>query len=302
MELLCNTHDRIGESPLWSVAEQALWWVDIEGRWLHRFDWGLRTQGHWRLPERVGCIALHARGGLVAAMESRIVHVRTDGADLAIVGTLALAPWAGRRDDMRFNDGRCDREGRFWVTAMVRDVALGDASGALYRLDGRGLSPPLVDGLLIGNGLGFDAAGRTLYLSDSHPRVRRIWAFDIEAGGVPRRRREFVDMSRHPGRPDGAAVDAQGGYWSCANDAGLVHRFTPDGRLDRSIEVPVRKPSMCAFGGPDLGHLFITSIRPDDDGGGDPALAGAVFVTRPGVTGVPETPFGAGAVQPPSQR
>jgi sugar lactone lactonase YvrE len=302
MELLCDTRDRIGESPLWSVAEQALWWVDIEGRWLHRFDWALRAPGHWQLPERVGSIALHARGGLVVALESRIVHVRTDGEELAIVDTLAPAPWAGRRDDMRFNDGRCDRDGRFWVTGMVRDVALGDASGALYRLDERGLSPPLVDGLVTGNGLAFDAAGRTLYLSDSHPRVRRVWAFDLDAGGLPLRRREFVDMHRHAGRPDGAAVDAEGGYWTCANDAGLVHRFTPDGRLDRSIEVPVRKPAMCAFGGPDLDLMFITSIRPDDGSGGDPELAGAVFVTRPGVAGLPETPFAAGAVQPTSDR
>jgi sugar lactone lactonase YvrE len=104
-------------------------------------------------------------------------------------------------------------------------------------------------------------------------------------------RRLFADMTDLPGRPDGAAVDAEGGYWICANDAGMVHRFTPDGRLDRSIRVPASKPSMCSFGGPNLDQLFITSIRPGQPVGDDVAHGGAVFVTRPGVCGLPETPF-----------
>lgn len=109
---------------------------------------------------------------------------------------------------------------------------------------------------------------------------------------MPHARREFVDMNLHPGRPDGAAVDAEGGYWTCGNDAGLVHRFTPDGRLDRSIRVPAAKPAMCAFGGADLDLLFVTSIAPAQPAAGyDPQLAGAVFVVRPGVRGLAETPF-----------
>lgn len=290
-EMLCNTHDQIGESPLWSVADRALWWVDIEGRRLHRCDWADRRVRSWNLDERVGCIALHRDGGLVAALESAIVHLIFDGDGHVASTPLVPAPWLGLRADMRFNDGRCDHAGRFWVTGMVRDVSLADPSGALYRLDGRGLSPPLVDGLITGNGLGFDRERRTMYLSDSHPRVQKVWSFDVDDRGEPSRRRTFVDMAPLPGRPDGAAVDVEGGYWICANDAGLVHRFTPDGRLERSIEVPVRKPSMCAFGGPRMDQMFVTSIRPADGSGGDPDLAGAVFLVRPGVAGRPETPF-----------
>jgi sugar lactone lactonase YvrE len=103
-----------------------------------------------------------------------------------------------------------------------------------------------------------------------------------------------VDMRPLPGRPDGAALDSEGGYWICANDAGLVHRFTPDGRLERSLPVPVSKPSMCSFGGPALDCLFITSIRPAQPQGDDIALGGAVFITRPGFTGLAETPFQPG--------
>jgi sugar lactone lactonase YvrE len=290
MDVLCAVRNQVGESPVWSVAEQALYWVDIEGRRVHRFDWARQAERSWPTPERVGCIALHRGGGVLAAMESGLFRLRLgdDGSvDCSLLHALRFP-----RDGMRFNDGRCDAQGRFWVTSMVRDMSLADASGALYRCDAHGLSAPLVGDLVTGNGLGFAPDGRTLYLSDSHPTVQRVWAFDLDANGTPSNRREFVDMNRHPGRPDGAAVDAEGGYWSCANDAGLVHRFLPDGRLDRSIAVPVAKPSMCAFGGPELDLLFITSITPAAPSEGhNPALAGAVFVTRPGVHGLPEPLF-----------
>jgi sugar lactone lactonase YvrE len=130
-----------------------------------------------------------------------------------------------------------------------------------------------------------------MYLSDSHPLVQQIWAFDYDTdSGTPSNRRLFVDMNQFAGRPDGAAVDAEGCYWICANDAGLIHRFTPDGRLDRSLAVPVKKPSMCAFGGSRLDTLFVTSIRPGDDHD-EQSLAGGVFALNPGVKGLPEPQF-----------
>lgn len=290
MDVLCSIRDQVGESPVWSVAEQALYWVDIEGRRIRRCAWPGREVQSWSVPERVGSIALHAGGGLLAAMESGIFHVRPGRGALATVERLHAAAFP--RDGMRFNDGRTDRQGRFWVTSMVRDTALADASGALFRLDAHGLSAPIVEGLATGNGLAFSPDGRKMYLSDSHPSVQRVWAFDLDADGRPSNRREFIDMNLHPGRPDGAAVDVAGGYWICANDAGLVHRFTATGRLDRSIRVPAAKPSMCAFGGPALEHLFVTSIAPAAPVDGfDAALAGAVFVTRPGIAGIAEAAF-----------
>jgi sugar lactone lactonase YvrE len=294
VELLCGVRNQVGESPLWSVAEQALYWVDIEGRRVHRWDWATRRERSWPVAERIGCVALHGAGGLVAACESGLFHLDLSDDGTVRAGLLHAARFP--RAGMRFNDGRTDRAGRLWLSSMVRDMAEADASGALYCCDAAGLSAPRVTGLVTGNGLGFSPDGRTMYLSDSHPTVRRVWAYGLDAQGLPQGRREFIDFGRQdlaPGRPDGAAVDAEGGYWICANDAGRVHRFMPDGRLERTLRVPAAKPAMCAFGGPALDTLFITTITPATPVAGyDAALAGAVFFTRPGgVRGQAERPF-----------
>ena len=156
-------------------------------------------------------------------------------------------------------------------------------------LDTQGLRASALDGLITANGLAFSPDGSTLYFSDSHPTVQTIWACDFDlATGTPGVRRVFVDMAPLPGRPDGAAMDAQGHYWICANDAGLVHRFDPAGRLVGSVAVPVPKPSMCAFGGPLLDTLLVTSIRPAQGASG---LCGAVFALEVGVRGLPEPRF-----------
>lgn len=281
--------DQVGESPLWSPADQALWWVDIEGRALRRLDHATRAVQSWTSPERIGCIALHRDGGLVAAMETGVFRVAP--LDDGTLGRELLAPVAHAAPGMRFNDGRCDRAGRFFAGTMVMDMALAQRAGALYRLGAHGLGEPLLRDLVVPNGMAFSPDNRTMYLSDSHPCVRRVWAFDLAPDGTPRNRREFVNMNHHPGRPDGAAVDAEGHYWVCANDAGLVHRFTPAGRLERSLAVPTPKPAMCAFGGPALDELYVTSIRLP----GAPAPAGALFVLRPGVRGLAESPFDPGA-------
>ena len=296
MDRLGDTLCTVGESPLWSVDEQALYWVDIEGRRLHAWYCdptpGQAQARQWAFAERPGCIALHAQGGLVCALASSLVHLRFDAQGQLSQSLLALAPHA--RAGMRFNDGRCDRHGRFWVGSMLMDMAQAAPVGRLYRLDGSvGLSAPLLAPLVVPNGLAFSPDGRTMYLSDSHPSVRQIWQFTLSDNGIPGARRPFVDMNLHPGRPDGAAVDSDGAYWCCANDAGLVHRFTPDGRLDRSIAVPAAKPSMCAFGGLQLDELYVTSIRPPVPPAGQTVTAGATFVCRPGVRGLAETPFQA---------
>ena len=289
MDLLLPDHrDQVGESPVWSSAEQALYWVDIEGRKLHRWTYADQHVQSWDAVERPACIALHAAGGLIAGMDTGVFHLQPQ-----VGGTLAATLLAGvdhPQPGMRFNDGRCDRQGRFWAGTMVMDMAAGAPVGAMYRYNA-GQTEPLkaqLQGLIVPNGLAFSPDGKTLYLSDSHPDVQKIWAFDYDTDtGTPHNRRLFVDMGEHPGRPDGAAVDAEGCYWICGNDAGLIHRFTPQGKLDRSLTVPVKKPAMCAFGGADLDTLFVTSIRPAGDLADQP-LAGGVFALRPGVKGLPE--------------
>ena len=289
-ELLVDARHGTGESPVWHVGEQALYWVDIPARALWRRDAATGALASWLAPEMLACIAWGGRPGRwIAGMESGIFELQTHGAELQ---SRRLAAVEHAEPNMRFNDGRCDRQGRFWAGTMVMNMGLASTAGALYRYDAAGLQR-VIDGLITPNGLAFSPDGRVMYLSDSHPAVQSIWAFDYDiATGLPSNRRLFVDMNAFPGRPDGAAVDADGCYWICGNDAGLIHRFTPAGKLDRSLAVPVKKPAMCAFGGAGLDTLFVTSIRPGGDVDlSDQPLAGSVFALCPGVCGLPEPRF-----------
>ena len=285
-ELVFEARNAVGESPVWRADEQALYWVYIGQRNVWRWDAATGRTAQWRTRELPACLAPRAAGGWLCGMESGIFSLALQG-DLAHPALVAAVDHA--RGGMRFNDGRCDRQGRFRAGTMLMDMGAAQPAGVLLGLEDHGALRALERDLITPNGLAFSPDGRTMYLSDSHPRVRRIWAYDYDADtGTPHRRRLFVDMNAHPGRPDGAAVDEDGCYWSCANDAGLVHRFTPEGRLDRSVALPVSKPAMCAFGGARLDTLFVTSIRPEGVDLSTQPLAGGLFAFRPGVRGLAE--------------
>lgn len=287
VEVAVDVRCRIGESPLWDVRDACLYWVDISGKavWRHDPQSG-RTQ-HWRTHEPVGCIAPRAGGGFIAAMQTGVFAFEPADNDdvldtVLIAGALHPAP-------QRFNDGRCDRQGRFWVGSMFPDPMLAQRNGRLACLDAGRWAAPLLDAMIVPNGLAFSPDGRTLYASDSHASIATVWAFDYEPDtGHASRQRVFIDKLPQ-GRPDGASVDADGCYWICANDGGAVLRYTPAGVLDRRIELPVAKPSMCAFGGAQLDTLYVTSIRPD--GAQAQPLAGAVFACRPGAQGLAEPAY-----------
>ncbi len=291
-ELVLDVRNGVGESPVWDAARQRLFWVDIPARTLWSWSAVSGQSRQWSTPEQTGCIALAAGsddapfGRWVAAMENGVALL-TPQAD----GSLTHEPLVQvnhPQTGMRFNDGRCDRQGRLRAGTMVADMSLAAPSGSLYALDALGQLRGLESGYITPNGMAFSPDGRTMYLSDSHPNRQTVWAFDYDTDtGTPHDRRVFIDFKPLPGRPDGAAVDAEGCYWICGNDAGLVHRFTPTGKLDRSLEVPVKKPAMCAFGGAGLDTLFVTSIRPGGDLTDQP-LAGGVFALRPGVRGLGE--------------
>ena len=290
-ELIIDARNATGESPIWDAAQQALYWVDIPAGRLHR--WTLADGRHqsWQGPQMLACIAQSGDGSWIAGMESGLFNLQlhSDGR----LDANLLSPVTHAQPNMRFNDGRCDRQGRFWAGTMVMDMAAGAPAGALYRYAAGQSAPltPQLEGLIVPNGLAFSPDGTLMYLSDSHPDVQKIWAFDYDIdSGIPHNRRLLVDMNHYPGRPDGAAVDAEGCYWICGNDAGQIHRFTPEGKLDRSLHVPVKKPAMCAFGGANLDTLFVTSIRPAGDISDQP-LAGGVFALNPGIKGLPEPAF-----------
>ena len=286
-ELIVDARNAVGECPVWVPEENALYWVDIPNGSLQRWDAATGYLSAWKAPQMLACIARTQTGNWVAGMETGFFELTThnDGS----LDTTLLAGVEHPRPDMRLNDGRCDRQGRFWAGSMVLDMGLNAAKGILYRYASGAAPHAQLDGFITLNGLAFSPDGRTMYASDSHPQVQQVWAFDYDTNtGTPSNRRVFIDMNHFPGRPDGAAVDAEGCYWICANDAGLIHRFTPEGRLDRSLSVPVKKPTMCAFGGSRLDTLYVTSIRDDAS---EQSVSGGVFALNPGVKGLAEPYF-----------
>jgi sugar lactone lactonase YvrE len=276
----------LGECPVWSETEQALYWIDIYAGRLHRFDPATGADRFWQIGEPVGSFALCRENQALLALKSGLHRF-----DLA---SGALSPIARAEADMpgnRMNDGRCDRQGRFWVGSMADPVDPATPRGTLYRLDAALKCQAMADGYFVSNGLAFSPDGRTLYHSDSYAPVRTIWAWDLDSdSGDISNKRVFVDTKGMPGRPDGGAVDADGCYWMAANDGWELVRFTPAGKVDRRIALPVAKPSMVAFGGSQLDTIYITSIRPAGGLEQQPQ-AGSIFAVDAGVTGLPEPLF-----------
>lgn len=242
------------ESPLWSVAEQALYLVDIAQRLLLRYAPSTGTLNQWSMPGDPGALALRSGGGVLITLRSGLFGFDPD--------TEALEPlWPADYDitTTRFNDGRCDRQGRFWVGTIYepRDRA----GAALYCFDRKGLRRKLA-GVTVANGLAFSPDGCTAYLADTPTRL--VWAFDLDpVSGELSRRRTFIDFEAQglSGRPDGATVDREGCYWLAMIDAGCIARFDPQGQWMQSIELPFSWPTMPCFGGPELQTMYVTSLR-----------------------------------------
>lgn len=240
VELAIASGDRLGECPLWDGA--ALWWVDIHGRAIKRFDGSLSV---FPVPEPVGSIAFRRDGGLIAAMQTGIFLWQEN--DLK---TLAASP----TPELRLNDGRCDRAGRFFWVGTLKDPSF-EPVGTLYRFSGKELKPER-SGIQVPNSLAFSPDGRTIYFADSPGRT--IWAFDYDAeDGEISKQRLFA--SPHPGYPDGSCVDADGCLWNAEYGGSRVVRYTPQGGIDRVIEVPAKNPTCCCFGGAALDTLYITT-------------------------------------------
>ncbi len=277
-----DTLDMLGEGPVWCPREGALYWVDIRAPAVRRLD----AAGHvttWPMPEPVGSLALRAAGGILVALKSALsVFDPATGA----IAKLADAP--GHHDGLRFNDGKCDRQGRFWVGTMRAGEEKAD--GFLYRLDERGCTK-VMDGIEIPNSLCWSPDGRTMYFSDSPKRL--IWAFPYDpATGAIGERRVFATLPA-PLVADGGTVDAEGYLWSANYNGWRVTRFAPDGTVDRIVPVPASNITSCAFGGPGLGTLFITSAwqNLDEEERARQPAAGGLFAIDVGVRGLPEPRF-----------
>lgn len=285
-ECVLDIRSAFGECPVWDAAEGVLWWIDVGAPSVNRFDPSTGANRAWTMPEPVGALALADDGRLLVALQSGVqLFDPQTGGFAFLVDPEPEAP------ANRLNDGRCDRRGRFWIGSMLDPVDPGQRPGALHSVAGS-TARRWAEGFGISNGIAFSPDDRTFYHSDSFPEVRTIWAWDFDIDdGVISNRRVFVDTHGMGGRPDGAAVDTDGCYWSASNDGWAVIRYTPEGAVDRVVQVPVRWPSMPCFGGTDLRTMYITSLsRPGSDLRDQP-LAGSLFAIDLEQQGVSEPRF-----------
>jgi sugar lactone lactonase YvrE len=257
VEVLCDTPMLLGESPLWHPDEAALYWVDIAGLAIHRFHPQSGAHRTWPLPSEPGCIARCMDGGLIVAMRSGVSMLDTSSGTLT---PLAYAPYDSRR--MRFNDGRCDAGGRLWIGTLYdpRDQPL----GSLFCIE-RGVIRQVGNPVTVSNGVAFSVDNRTIYHTDTTAHRINVYAFDVATGqlGDGRLFKQFSTdkTGNYGGRPDGAAVDSENAYWCAMYEGGCLLRISPSGEVLQEIRLPVRCPTMIAFGGANLRTLYVTTAR-----------------------------------------
>lgn len=280
--------DILGEVPRWCDRSKRLWWVDVRRPALQRWDPATGRYTAQRLhPDLItGAISLRETEGLVLATSSGIyLYDPASG----LPAQRIAHPEEGK-PGMRLNDGKCDRRGRFWVGSM-HDTRR-EPVGTLYRMDADHRCTAMLDGFVLPNALSWSPDDKTMYFADTHHQV--LWAFDYDIDdGVMSNRRVLKDWTHQAGRPDGATVDAEGYIWICMVATGHLVRLAPDGRVDRTIQLPVTNPTCPAFGGERLDRLYITShsqrFTPEQQA--LEPLAGALLSLDVGVRGLPEPRF-----------
>ncbi|MDE2110154.1 MAG: SMP-30/gluconolactonase/LRE family protein [Alphaproteobacteria bacterium] len=281
-----TVRNTLGESVLWDVDTQSLWWTDIQERLLYRFDWNNQTLKRVPVPERLCSFGFVRRSNkLIAAFESGFAFFNPED------GTTV---WLGRPElnhpGMRMNDGRVDCQGRFWAGSMA-ETAAGAGKANLYCIDGSGVIHRRETDITISNSICWSPDAGRFYFADSPRRMIWRYMFDPASGAISDRR--FFAMALDGAQPDGASVDAEGFLWSAQWGAGRVVRYAPDGRIDSFLEVPTNQPTCVTFGGPQLDLLFVTTARQGMTGKAakHDVSAGDVFVYNVGVAGSPEGRF-----------
>jgi sugar lactone lactonase YvrE len=279
--LALDVNCALGESPVWVPERGLLIFVDITGRRLYRFDPDSNRVEHTNVDEDIGCVAVARGGGYVAGMRTGLWLLNEAGTKRR-----KLADNPEDHATSRFNDGRVDPVGRY-LTGTLDEPKAGGRAG-LYRYDSRGLAK-VSDGFMTSNGLAFSPDGRTLYFSDTPRFVVYRFDYDPQTGEADNRR-EFIRIeptATDRGRPDGAAVDADGCYWTALYEGSRVARFDPTGQLMSTHVLPVRCPTMPAFGGADMKTLFVTTARDKNA----PGAGGGVYCLRVDVPGIPNPLF-----------
>lgn len=285
-----NAKAELGECPVWSVEEKCLFWIDINAKSFNRFDPATGRNVRWELPDTPGSFVLSEGGGVVLAMRDGF-YAFDPATGLASLSKLADAPYDPQT--LRFNDGRTDRQGRYWVGSMLLDMMVhGVSAGAYYSFDGS-RATQRISPIEHANGTAFTADGKRIFRSET--MQRKIFFYDIDEAGQLSNEQLFATVPGDLGLPDGAAIDSDGGYWSAlpaGANGGSVARFAADGRLDLVIQMPVAICTMPAFGGANLSTLYVTSGRLEAMIGKEPSeLSGGIFAVEVPFRGVSETKF-----------
>lgn len=264
-EIHTETNALLGESPVWCAEQSCLWWIDIEGRQIHRTSDISGETLSWTTPEMPGFVVLTDSNLPAVGMESGIFLFFEGGGTFEKIVPLDVK-------GVRFNDATVDSTGRLWAGTI--DIKTTLAIAELYTIGSDRQINPVVSDLFYTNGLAVDPDRNRLYLSDSHPDVQTIWRYSCDSTtGRLADRTIFVNMSEMKGRPDGAAIDAYGNYWIAAVGGGVLHVFSPNGDHLREFKTPCDAPTKLIFAGPNLDRLYLTSK-------GDAGWSGAVVVGR----------------------
>jgi L-arabinonolactonase len=281
-KLIFDCKNQHGEGIFWNAVDGLVWWTDIEGRALWSFD-PVTSQGQsYPMRDRICCFAPRQSGGFIVAFANRISFM-----DLSTGAEEKICDFEPANPETRTNDGCTDRQGRFVVGGM--NEKSGAASSSVIRIDEKLNVETLLEGISCANSTCFTADGATMFFADTPDR--EILAFDY--GEDLSARRVFASFESEPGLPDGSCVDAEGGVWNAEWEGGRIVRINPQGHIDAVIEVPVWKPTCCAFGGPNLDILYITTSRlmSDDETLNREPNSGGLFAVKPGFKGLQDTPF-----------
>ncbi|HEX6507688.1 MAG TPA: SMP-30/gluconolactonase/LRE family protein [Chloroflexota bacterium] len=283
-DLVLDAHAEVGEGPIWDPDRNLLVWVDVTRGVVHQYL-GSGRGVSIEIGQHVGAAAPRTRGGLVLAVQSGFALLDLDSGRLDMI-----TDTEADRPGNRMNDGKCDSAGRFWAGTMSYTLERG--AGSLYRLDAERRVSNVLSDLTLSNGLGWSPDDKTMYLIDSVTQGIDAFAYDGQTGAITKRRR-VIDIAPELGMPDGMTVDTEGCIWVGLWGGWAVHRYTPDGRLDRAIKVPVGYVTSCAFGGSNLGDLYITTAayQLDAEALARQPHAGGLFCCRPGPVGLPANAF-----------
>ncbi len=285
MEIALDAGAELGESPLWDADRAELLWLDITRHQIHRFDPTTGTDRHSDAGQPVGAVGLHAAGGLIGALRDGFACIDETGEPTFVAATEV------ENASTRMNDGKVDPKGRFWAGTMAFDASPG--AGSLYRLEPDGRVEHVLGGLTISNGMDWSADRRLMYFIDSTTYRVDVFDYDDETG-VIRGRRALCTIGEGETMPDGMTLDADGYLWVAVWGGSCLLRYAPDGSQVSRLPVPASQVTSCAFGGPDLRDLYITTASRGltaEQRAREPH-AGALFVCRPGPQGLPPHHFG----------